>query len=149
METSKPKTVDEYIAVASPAVKEYLTKLRIAITQAAPNAQESISYEMPVYKQEGVVVYFGGFTKHVSLFPGPEAIAAFKEELTEYKTSTGTIQFPVNKPLPLTLVKKIVKLRVKENLAVAKAKAKAKEKEKIEKEKLRNKKAKQRNRQAV
>ncbi len=140
METSKPKTVDEYIAVASPIVKEHLMKLRIAIVAAAPDAQESISFEMPVYKQEGVVVYCGGFTKHVSLFPGPEAIAAFREELTEYKTANGTIQFPVTKPIPVTLVKKIVRLRVKENLA--KAKAKAKEKEKARKEKLKSKKSK-------
>ncbi len=142
MDVSKPQTVDEYIAVASPVVKEHLTKLRIAILQAAPDAQESISWEMPTYKQEGIVVHFGGFTKHVSLFPGPEAIATFKEELAEYKTSAGTIQFPASKPLPLTLIKKIVKLRVKENLAKAKAKAKAKEKEKAEKEKQKIKRAK-------
>lgn len=109
METSKPKTVDEYIAVAAPQVKEHLERLRIAIMQTAPDAQESISYEMPVYKQNGVVVYFGGFTKHVSLFPGPDAIAAFKEELADYKTSNGTIQFQLNKPIPVALVKKIVK----------------------------------------
>lgn len=141
METSKPKTVDEYIAVASPLVKEHLTKLRIAILSAAPDAQEGISYEMPVYKQEGAVVFFGGFTKHVSLFPGPEAIAALKEELAEYKTSAGTIQFPVSKPIPVTLVKKIVKLRVKANLLVAKAKAKEKEKKAKEKKKLNSRKA--------
>ncbi len=140
METSKPKTVDEYIALASPAVKEHLMKLRIAVVQAAPEALESISFEMPVYKQEGVVVYIGGFTKHVSLFTGPEAIAAFREELAEYKTAGGTIQFPLSKPVPVTLVKKIVKSRVKENLA--KAKAKAKEKEKAKKEKLKARKAK-------
>ncbi len=114
---SKPKTVDEYIAVAAPNVKEHLIQLRIAVIQAAPEAQEGISYEMPVYKQNGVIVYFGGFTKHVSLFPGPEAIVKFKEELIDYKTSNGTIQFSINKKIPVTLVKKIVKFRLKENLA--------------------------------
>ncbi len=117
MDISKPKTVDEYIAVASPDVKEYLEQLRMAILQVVPQAQEGISYEMPVYKLNGVLVYFGGFTKHVSLFPGPKAIVAFKEELTAYKTSAGTIQFPINKPIPIDLVKKIVQFRMKENLA--------------------------------
>ncbi len=117
MNTSKPKTVDEYIAVAAPHVKEHLERLRIAIQQVAPDAQEGISYEMPVYKLNGVLVYFGGFTKHVSLFPGPEAIETFKEELTGYKTSAGTIQFPITKPVPVGLVKKIVKFRMKANLA--------------------------------
>ncbi len=117
MNISKPKTVDEYIAVASPDVKEHLKRLRIAIRQVAEQAQEGISYEMPVYKMNGVVVYFGGFTRHVSLFPGPEAITAFKDELTGYKTSGGTIQFPVNKPIPVMLVKKIVRYKLKKNLA--------------------------------
>ncbi len=122
METTKPKTIDEYIALAAPDVKEYLERMRLAVRQAAPEAQESISYEMPVYKQDGVVAYFGGFTKHVSLFPGPDAIAAFKEELAGYKTSRGTIQFPIGKPLPVTLIKKIVRYCVKANKAKAKAK---------------------------
>lgn len=122
MNTSKPQTVDEYIAVASPDVKEHLERLRTAIIQTAPQAQEGISYEMPVYKLNGALVYFGGFTKHVSLFPGPEAIAAFKEELAGYKTSTGTIQFPADKKIPVTLVKKIVKFRLKQNLEKKKTK---------------------------
>ncbi len=117
MDITKPKTVDEYIALASPGVKEHLEQLRMIILQTAPQAQEGISYEMPVYKINGVLVYFGGFTRHVSLFPGAEAIAAFKEELTGYKTATGTIQFPVNKPIPVMLVRKIVKFRLKQNLA--------------------------------
>ncbi len=116
-DTAKPKTVDEYIAIASPNVKEHLEKLRMIIRQTAPQAQEGISYEMPVYKLNGVLVYFGGFTKHVSLFPGAEAIAAFREELAAYKTATGTVQFPVNKPIPVMLVKKMVKYRLKQNLA--------------------------------
>ncbi len=124
MNISKPQTVDEYIALASPNVKEHLEQLRIAVLQAAPQALEGISYEMPVYKLNGVLVYFGGFTKHVSLFPGPEAIVAFKEELTEYKTSNGTIQFSLNKKIPAMLVKKIVKFRLKENLSKVKSKSK-------------------------
>ncbi len=112
---SKPKTVDEYIALASPNVKEHLEQLRMAILQTAPLAQEGISYEMPVYKLNGILVYFGGFTKHVSLFPGPGAIMEFKDELSDYKTSKGAIQFPLDKQIPVELVKKIVQFRMKEN----------------------------------
>ncbi len=124
MDTAKPKTVDEYIAIASPNVKEHLERMRIAVLQTAPESLEYISYEMPAYKQNGIIVYFGGFTKHVSLFPGPEAIVAFKDELAAYKTSGGTIRFPADKKLPVTLIKKIVKYRLKENLAKAKSKKK-------------------------
>lgn len=122
--TPKPKTVDEYIAIASPELKEYLVRLRAAIRQAAPEADEVISYQMPAYKQNGIVVYFGGFAKHVSLFPGADAIEVFKDELADYKTSKGTIRFALDRPLPIALIKKIVKLRVKENLAKQKTKAK-------------------------
>lgn len=120
----KPTTVDEYIAAAAPLLKEYLEQLRSAILQAAPQALEVISYEMPAYKQNGIVVYFGGFTKHLSLFPGAEAIEVFKDELADYKTSKGTIRFSLDKPLPIALIKKIVKFRVKENLAKQKQKGK-------------------------
>lgn len=126
----KPQTVDEYIAVATPQAKEQLERLRFAIQQAAPEAEEGISFEMPVYKQHGVVVYFGGFTKHVSLFPGPAAIAAFQEELTPYKTAGGTIRFPLNERMPITLIKKIVKYCLKANLAKERAKKEAKERAK-------------------
>lgn len=122
MDTAKPQTVDEYIALAAPDVKEHLERMRIAVLQSAPDAQECISYEMPAYKQNGIVVYFGGFTKHVSLFPGSEAIAVFKDELTDYKTSAGTIRFPIDRRLPVTLIKKIVRFRVKQNMAKTKAK---------------------------
>ena len=113
---AKPQTVDDYIAFASPIVKKHLEQLRTAILQTAPQAQEGIGFEMPVYKQNGVIVYFGGFNKHVSLFTGPAAIATFQDELTDYKTSKGTIQFPIDKPVPVRLVKKIVKYKLKENM---------------------------------
>ncbi|MBD8348086.1 iron chaperone [Dysgonomonas sp. HGC4] len=113
----KPTTVDEYIAAASPLVKEYLVQLRSIIKQTVPQAEECISYEMPAYKLNGILIYFGGFSKHVSLFPGAEAIEAFKDELVDYKTSKGTIRFSLDKPLPITLIKKIIKYREKENLS--------------------------------
>lgn len=119
MDAAKPKTVDEYLSAAPPETKEHLIQMRAIIRRAAPEAQESIGYEMPVYKQQGVVVYFGGFAKHISLFPGPEAIVAFGEELTGYKTSRGTIRFPIDKPLPASLIGKIVRFRVEANEAKA------------------------------
>lgn len=122
--TSKPTTVDEYIALAIPKAREHLERLRIAIQQAAPDAIECISYEMPAYKFHGIVVYFGGFSKHVSLFPGSEAIIRFSNELQEYKTSRGTIRFSLDKKIPISLVKKIVKYRVNENLEKMKSKTK-------------------------
>ncbi len=121
--TQKPQTIEEYIAVANDNVKEHLVKMYEVISSIMPTeALPCISYEMPAYKLNGVVVYFAGFTKHVSLFPGPKAIAFFNEELTDYKTSKGTIQFPVNKKLPVLLIKKIVKYNIKENLAKNKKK---------------------------
>lgn len=122
MDTIKPKTVDEYIALALPGIKEPLERIRTAILEEAPDALECISYEMPAYKQNGILVYFGGFTKHVSLFPGSEAIAAFELQLVDYKTSKGTIRFPINKELPLALIKEIVRFRIKANEAKKKPK---------------------------
>jgi len=113
---NKPQTVDEYISCASPNVKQHLGQLRTAIMEVAPQAQEVISYQMPTYKLNGYLVSFGGFSKHVSLFPGAAAVEAFKEELSDYKTSVGTIQFPVNKPVPIDLVKKILQFKI-ENMA--------------------------------
>lgn len=120
----KPTNVDEYIALAAPNIKEHLERIRAVIQQTAPDAEEVISYEMPAYKLNGILVYFGGFTKHVSLFPGSGAIEVFKDELTEYKTSKGTIHLPLDKPIPVALIKKIVKFRIKENLAKQKPKTK-------------------------
>ncbi len=115
METPKPRTVDEYIATAPLQAREYLERLRFAILQAAPHAEESVYYELPVYRQNGILLYFGGFTQHVSLYPGPTTITAFQKELAPYKTAGGTIRFPLNKPLPIPLIKKMVAYRVKEN----------------------------------
>lgn len=116
MDTPKPKTVDEYIAAAPFQAKEHLERLRIAILQTAPQAEELVYYEMPAYRLNGILVYFAGFTKHVSLYPGPEAIAAFTQELSPYETAGGTIRFPLNKAIPATLIKKIVRFRMKQNL---------------------------------
>ena len=96
-----------------------LAKLRKTIKAAAPMASEGISYQMPMYKHHGMVVGFAAFKNHCSIFPGAAVMDAYKEELKPYDTSKGTIRFPVDKPLPATLVKKLVRARIKENEARA------------------------------
>ena len=110
------KTVDEYIATFPKNVQSILEELRQAIRESAPEAEEAISYQMPAFKLDGVLVWFAAFKNHIGFFPTSSAIEAFKEELFDYKVSKGTIRFPLDKPIPFDLVKKIVKYRVKENL---------------------------------
>ena len=109
------KTVDDYLAKLPEDARATLEKIRKAIKTAAPKATEGISYQMPMYKHHGMLVGFAAFKEHCSIFPGPKAIAIFKDELKAYETSKGTVRFPIGKPLPATLVKKIVKACVAEN----------------------------------
>jgi len=113
------KNVDEYLAGVPKAARATLEKLRRTIKAAAPMASEGISYQMPMYKHHGMVVGFAAFKNHCSIFPGAAVMDAFREELKPYDTSKGTIRFPVDKPLPATLVKKLVRARIKENEARA------------------------------
>ena len=110
------KTIDEYIATFPKNIQSILEELRQAIRNSAPKAEEAISYQMPTFKLNGNLVYFAAFKNHIGFYPTSSAIAAFKEELSDYKVSKGTIRFPLDKPIPFDLVKKIVKYRVKENL---------------------------------
>ena len=112
-----PQSVDEYLAGVPEPARSTLVKVRATIRAAAPpSATESISYGMPMFKYKGMLVGFAAFSKHCSFFPGSLAvIAAFKNELRDCETSKGTIRFPADKPLPATLVKKLVKARVAEN----------------------------------
>lgn len=114
--------VDHYIAAFPEGTQKLLDQLRATIKKAAPKATESISYMMPAYKYEGVLVYFGGYKKHIGFYPTASGIAAFKKELVAYNVSKGTVQFPLDKPLPVSLITKIVKFRVSENLQKAKLK---------------------------
>jgi len=117
---SAPATnVDEYLAGVPKEARATLEKLRKTIKAVAPKATEVISYQMPMYKQNGMVVGFAAFKDHCSIFPGSAVMDAHKEELKHYDTSKGTIRFPANKPLPAALVKKLVKARIKENEARA------------------------------
>jgi uncharacterized protein YdhG (YjbR/CyaY superfamily) len=113
------KNVDEYLAGVPKEARATLEKLRRTIKAAAPMASEGISYQMPMYKHHGMVVGFAAFKNHCSIFPGAAVMDAYKEELKPYDTSKGTIRFPVDKPLPATLVKKLVRARIKENEARA------------------------------
>lgn len=124
MKTVSINSVDGYIAGFPPKTKVLLEKLRAAIQKAAPKAEEVISYQMPAYKLNGMLVYFAGYDKHIGFYPMPSAIAAFQKEIAGYKQAKGSVQFPLDKPLPLALVTKMVKFRVNENLEKAKAKKK-------------------------
>jgi uncharacterized protein YdhG (YjbR/CyaY superfamily) len=99
-----------------------LEKIRAIIREAAPAAVEAISYQMPTFKLEGNLVHFAAFKKHIGLFPTPTGTEAFKKELTPYKAGKGSIQFPLDKPIPYDLIKEIVAFRVKENLERAESK---------------------------
>jgi uncharacterized protein YdhG (YjbR/CyaY superfamily) len=127
MQTSpkyKFTSVDEYIATFSPAVKEKLEQIRAVIKRAAPNAQEVISYNMPAYKQHGVLVYFAAAKAHIGFYPTGSPIVVFKKELEAYKTSKGAIQFPISGPIPTVLVADIVTYRAQEDLEKAARKKK-------------------------
>jgi uncharacterized protein YdhG (YjbR/CyaY superfamily) len=108
-----PKNVDEYLAGVPEPARGTLNKIRAAIRSAAPpEATEAISYGMPAFKHNGVLVWFAAFSNHCSLFPTASVIETFKNDLKAFSTSKGTIHFPTDKPLPTALVKKLVKARV-------------------------------------
>jgi len=116
-------TVEQYLNQFSGEQRAALEKIRKAIKEAAPTAEEVISYGMPGYKWKGILVYFGGFKNHCSFFPaGYSVIKKFSKELQEYKTSKGTIQFPLDQPVPVALIKDMVQERIKENELKVKAK---------------------------
>jgi len=116
------KNIDDYLSAFPQDVVIKLEKLRQAIQKAAPAATEAISYAIPTFKLEGNLVHFAGYKNHIGFYPGSSGIESFKNELAAYNLSKGTVQFPLDKPLPLGLVTKIVKYRVKQNLEKAKAK---------------------------
>ncbi len=120
-------TVEEYLSLFPKEQRDALEKLRQVIKAAAPKAEEVISYGMPGYKQNGMLVYFGGFKNHCSFFPASyTVIKQFAGQLKDYKTSKGTIQLPLDKAIPSTLVKKMVVARMKENELKKKEKAQKK-----------------------
>ena len=118
---AKPKTIDEFIAGFPKDVQKILQELRAAIKKAAPATEETINYGVPTFILNGNLVHFAGFKHHIGFYPTPSGIEAFKKELSVYKGAKGSVQFPLDKPLPLGLITKIVKFRVKENNEKAKA----------------------------
>lgn len=109
------KTVDEYIRAFPPEVRSMLTTIRKTIKAAAPQAEELISYGIAGYKYKGVLIYFAGFTNHVGVYPAPRNVEAFKKDLSVYKGGKSTIQLQVGKPVPVNLIKRIIKFRMKAN----------------------------------
>jgi uncharacterized protein YdhG (YjbR/CyaY superfamily) len=126
MEKKSHQDIDEYIAGFPSDVQVKLEKLRATIRQAAPEAQEKISYQMPTFFLEGNLVHFAAYKNHVGFYPTPSGIEHFKEPLSVYKGAKGSVQFPLDQPIPYELVSKIVLFRVQENLAKAAAKRKKK-----------------------
>ena len=117
-----PSTIDEYIGTFPPDVRRKLSDLRATIRRAAPDAVEKISYRMPTFFQRKNLVHFAAYEHHIGFYPTASGIAAFKDDLKTYNSSKGAVQFPIDEPLPLKLVTRIVKFRVGENEAKAAAK---------------------------
>ena len=113
MESIKAKNIDEYIAAFPGDVQNKLQQIRATIRKAAPDAEEAISYGIPTFKLKGNLVHFAAFKNHIGFYPAPRAIEVFKKELSAYKGGKGTVQFPIDKSLPLSLISRIVKFRVK------------------------------------
>lgn len=109
-----PKSIDEYIAGFPEDVQGILQKIRSTIKSAAPDAQEAVKYGIPTFVLNGNLVHFGGFQKHIGFYPTPAAIKAFKDDLSVYESAKGSVQFPLDKPMPYSLINKIVAFRVKE-----------------------------------
>ena len=112
----KFKNIDEYISVFSRDIQITLQQIRETIHKAAPKAAEVISYNMPAFKQNGVLVYFAAFKNHIGFFPTSSGIKKFSKELSSYETSKGTIRFPLDKKIPLSLIRKIARYRLNEDL---------------------------------
>ncbi|WP_366290840.1 DUF1801 domain-containing protein [Paenibacillus sp. AN1007] len=108
--------VDEYIHSFSADVQLKLQRMRELIREAAPLVEEKISYKMPTYAQHGNLVHFAAYTKHIGFYPAPSGILAFKEQLSRFKGAKGSVQFPLDEPLPEELIRQIVEYRVKENV---------------------------------
>ena len=125
MRTSKaaPKNIDAYIAGFPSDVQQILQEIRKTIRKAAPDAEETISYLIPTFNLKGkYLIYFAAYKKHVGLYPAPRGSEKFKKELSAYDGGKGTVRFPLDKPIPLELITRIVKFRIKENLERAKLK---------------------------
>jgi uncharacterized protein YdhG (YjbR/CyaY superfamily) len=117
------QTIDEYIEQYPEDIQKILKKIRSVIIEAAPEATEKISYQMPTFFLKGNLVHFAAYKNHIGFYPVPSGIEKFKEELSQYKGAKGSVQFPIDKPMPLDLIRRIVLFRVGENRTNAERKA--------------------------
>jgi uncharacterized protein YdhG (YjbR/CyaY superfamily) len=113
---TRPKTIDEYIQAAPKEAQKKLREMHACIRAAAPGAKEGLKWGMPAFSYRRILVTFAGFKKHIGFYPTPSAVTAFAKELSKFSTAKGSIQFPLEKPLPLSLVRKITAFRVKESV---------------------------------
>jgi uncharacterized protein YdhG (YjbR/CyaY superfamily) len=116
-------SIDEYIATFPEEIQSILQEIRATIQAAAPDAEEKISYQMPTFALKGNLVHFAAFKNHIGFYPTPSGVEAFKEEIARYQGAKGSIRFPLDEPMPLDLISRIVKLRVAENLKKAELKS--------------------------
>ncbi|SRR5260370_1078348 len=119
-----PQSIDEYIVAFSPEVQAILERIRLAIAKAAPAAQQTISYRIPTFTLSGALVYFAAFKKHIGFYPPVRDDAGLEKALAPYAGEKGNLRFPLDQPIPYGLIERIVRLRVKQNLAKAAAKSK-------------------------
>jgi uncharacterized protein YdhG (YjbR/CyaY superfamily) len=117
-----PRDIDEYIAGFPSDIQQILEEIRMTIRKAAPDAEETIKYQMPTFTLEGNLVHFAAYKKHIGFYPVPRGNESFKAELSAYEGEKSTVRFPIDKPVPLDLIGRIVRFRVKENLKRAEAK---------------------------
>ncbi|HUE82089.1 MAG TPA: DUF1801 domain-containing protein [Pyrinomonadaceae bacterium] len=123
MRAQTPKNIDEYIAGFPTDVQKILEKVRTTIKKAAPDAEEMISYQIPTFNLKGrYLIYFAAYKKHIGLYPAPRGVEKFKKELSLYEGGKGTVRFPLDKPIPFGLIRRIVQFRIKENLEQQKQK---------------------------
>lgn len=120
-EKTRPENIDEYIAAFPKGTQKILEKLRAVIKKAAPGATETISYQIPTFRLGINLVHFAGWKNHIGFYPGAAGIEIFKDDLANYEVTKGTVKFPIDQPLPIDLISRIVKFRVKQNLEKAAA----------------------------
>ena len=115
--SAKPATIDDYIAGFPKDVQSILQKIRATVRKAAPEAEEAIKYDIPTFVLHGNLVHFAAYKNHIGFYPAPSGTEKFKKELSPYRSGKGSVQFPLNEPMPYDLITKIVQFRVKESAA--------------------------------
>lgn len=127
MDKTTPHNIDEYVAGFSPDIQEILQNIREIIRRAAPEAEEAMAYGIPTFRLNGNLVHFAAFKKHIGFYPTPSGIEQFSAELSAYANAKGSVQFPLDQPIPYDLIERITAYRVQENQAKAKAKSRKKD----------------------